>query len=329
MVLTTPCRIFVFDGPDEAYVSFLKGMRATIQREIETWEHSFPSSHQEAPTSDDLRIVPFDPPAIDDQPSKKQKPKPKPILSQPVPPRWKIELDAFLASLPTNLPSSKEAVGLSGNMVALNVLLAVDTTSTDQTHSPSAWTAPFTFLETATQYALTTRKLRACAQFAILCARFREVILGCLSVVLHKDKGYKGLGNAILQEGFGNTLKEESCHRLRRGARFANRCVSKLSSTNWKHQSSELIYLSKFGVCLIGPVTDWILSGGRSLDQYARISESSKSCGIFDEYLENLKWKDTNELSDELDTPSDYGSSGNIPISIPCIIKCLVGNEIG
>jgi hypothetical protein len=35
MILARPCQTFDFDGPDEAYVSFLKSMRESIQREIE------------------------------------------------------------------------------------------------------------------------------------------------------------------------------------------------------------------------------------------------------------------------------------------------------
>jgi hypothetical protein len=249
--------MFPFDGPDDAYVRYLKCLEEYVRREIEAWGGSLPSPPQEACIPDDLKIVPFDL----DQLSKRLKPKrnsipPKPASSQPASPRWKRELDAFLVSLPADLSSPKKGIGSKKNIVLVDALLAVGTTSIVQvgatsiiqTCSPSARTDKISSppcSETAKCYAVTTRKLRSNVQFALLCARFREVILGCLSEVLHEDKGYNGLSNSILQECFENA-DEECCRRLRRGAKFAGKCIRQLSSTKWKHQGSELVYFSTY-----------------------------------------------------------------------------------
>src|SRR5579862_2961023 len=110
---------------------------------------------------------------------------------------------------------------------------------------------------------------------------------------------------------------EEHLERQRLGAIWANRSISYLFSRGWGYRSAEIFLLC--GSLLSRPsarMSELTNSGGRPVPQYGRFADHNKeSFMYFSGHLTHPKY--TGQVIELTDW---------VPLSIPCIIKCLFGD---
>ncbi|KAL4745845.1 hypothetical protein BDW72DRAFT_45688 [Aspergillus terricola var. indicus] len=212
--------------------------------------------------------------------------------------RVQQELDTFIAQVPdiTDFDSTMEKLGLGDNQTIVSGLInGLDMSSHDAINSLGSCSEA---LHTLREYALFTKKcnditkrLRCLAQFqGIVFISLCDVVLGIGEA---RDRVYEAMQIHI------SNSHEQHLHKIIAGARWVNRCVVELSTKGWGSRSSEIFLIND-----------------QSVNFYARYAASGvHTRPYFLGKLENQQPK-----------TADTDSIGRFIISIPCIIKVLLGD---
>jgi hypothetical protein len=168
-------------------------------------------------------------------------------------PHWLVELDAMLADIPyANLWTAKrtenQISGLVQNHSVLATLLGgalVLDNSPDSTVSINN-SSPANTLSIlhnrANAYGYATRNTQSKAQFTTTVSVFQELIFVSFCVVLEASGMPNDLVGSLMRWCFAAN-EQKSLERIRRGARWANRCIAKLCESGWGHRSAEIFLL--------------------------------------------------------------------------------------
>ncbi|CZR66039.1 uncharacterized protein PAC_15940 [Phialocephala subalpina] len=227
-------------------------------------------------------------------------------------PQWRSEIDKLLADVPvaSRWVDKREELDLSDaqNHLALTVLLRrpwrVTSSPDDSCHSGSSTNG---LLDCAKTYANATKDTQCLAKIATNLALFQELILVSLCVVLVEIGVSEDHVDPVMKLCWASEKKQEkepdrkTLRRNRRGARWVNRCIGKLSESGWGLRSTEIFLL-----------------GGRSVNMYGRFSDfTQESFSLF-----------TAELVDPTYTTPYQETPDWLPYNIPCIIKRLFGDAL-
>ncbi|EXV04913.1 hypothetical protein X797_002598 [Metarhizium robertsii] len=309
----SPGRVDNHPGPIEDYVVYL-------EKKLEYYESLFASCsfnyHILQPASltgvescqldDALR---FDP-RMTSPPKKLTQVYPTAPQTAKGPSQWQVEMQKLLLEIPctASWEHRRRDLGLNSAEDMVHVLVTLlGATIPGRTLEPvdkyiSGFSSSSVYSPTllpAYQFALSTCQFRKHSELMANIFLLREVILASYCEVLVKNGESQSDVDAIMSL----CVKEKSLERYRRGAVWVNRRISELYSCGWKDRASELFLI-------------WI--GGRSLAQYGRFADYSKSSS--QQFLDCLKSeKYTSPL---IDTPE------LIPLSIPCMIKIISGDTL-
>ena len=326
----TIMRRFHFEGDDAQYIVFLEDVvqRSGLLRPTrlpnppsriqgDTQVHKAHNFQQGPPlskevgtaTSEKLQIVQYEPSKVK-----------KNFQARFTKERWQKELDHLLLLFPSinALDFMAEQMGLGDNRKFVSSLVDGFTSKKNFGNpiNPPLFALPDSdVLNALRKYALFTKKSSDEAQLFSCLAKFQDLIFVsfcdvALGIGQSKDSVHEAMRLYI------SASEEKNLDKIISGSRWVNRCIVSLYETNWGLESPEIFVLGKsssnlkdlFGANLIG---------GQSMNFYGRYSEhSSRSSSYF---LERLNQRAINHPGFE---------QRKIPISIPCIIKLLVGDTI-
>lgn len=151
-------------------------------------------------------------------------------------------------------------------------------------------------VKTSFIYASQTAKFKEQNNIAMKIASFHQIILISTCVVLLSMGASEVHVNKILKECL-KEVEEKQLLRYRSAAHWVNTCIQRLSATDWDDRSAEMIFCC-----------------GREMSYFVRLW-MDKAC--LDTFIEQVRTKKRAPHEDD----------NRIPISIPCIVKCLLGKE--
>jgi hypothetical protein len=168
-------------------------------------------------------------------------------------PHWLMELDAMLADIPyANLWKSKrtenQISGLAQNHSVLATLLGgalvLDHSagSAVSINSSSPANTLSILHNRANAYGYATRNTQSKAQFTTTVSVFQELIFVSFCVVLEASGMPNDSVDSLMRWCFAAN-EQKSLERIRRGARWANRCIARLCEGGWGPRSAEIFLL--------------------------------------------------------------------------------------